>query len=94
MYSMKPQFSPDKTFIVVPFVDYHQFNLQIIDIESDRNLRYYLGDGRFTLNKIELAKIESFRKKVLFLNLTQKVEYDEDFQKIEDTTRNIRLLIQ
>ncbi len=90
----EPQFSPDKTFIVVPFVDYHQFNLQIIDIESDRNLRYYLGDGRFTLNKIELAKIESFRKKVLFLNLTQKVEYDEDFQKIEDTTRNIRLLIQ
>lgn len=90
----EPQFSPDKSFIVAPFVRYNDFMLEIFDTESDRNLSYYLGDGRFTLNKIELVKINSFRKKVLFLDLTQKVEYDEYFQKIEDRTRNIRLLIQ
>ena len=90
----QPKFSPDKTFIVAPYVDYHNVSIEIIDISTDRNLKYYLGEGRFTLNKIELAKIDSYRKKILFLDLTQVVDYNEDYQKIEEKSRNIKLLIQ
>ena len=89
-----PKFSEDKSYIVVPYVDYHRFNLQIIDISTNRRLSYYLGDGKFSLNKIELANINSFRKKVLFLDLTQKIIYDEDYQTVDEKIRSIKLLIQ
>lgn len=90
----RPIFSPDKKMIISYFCDYRSFSLTVIDLETDRRLYYLLSGGKFFLNKIDLVKIDSYRKKQIFIDLTQIIDFNEDYQQIDEKKRSIKLRIQ